>query len=293
MSDDDFEYDFEDEVSLDVDEKNIGGKKMDWLKMESTGQIVRCSFVYFHTYDANTVQAALKKARKTGENLDKDAVVALAREALAKRAKELDKEVDQLTPAEKLDIAVAHFKTFKASFSEREGIGYIVSRLGKDGPEADAVWKRLPEPKPYFSTLLLIYPTDKEGNLSASAFKEQIQEEKINLMPWRFTGRTYDRIWKLNAGLRENGLTLASQDIQLECKEVQYQNIEVSFAGAAIWKKNPKIVDAVLKAALPLYEKLMPFKELSTEQLKEKLGLLGSASEDTSTDEFQDMLANV
>jgi hypothetical protein len=285
------EYDFGDDVSLAPDEKNVGGTKQEWLKMTIKGQVVRASFLYFYTYDANAVQCAMKVAAKAGKKLTKEEVLAVAKEALTARATELGKTLDQLTAGEKLDPRIAHFKAMKAHY--QEGMGFILSRLGKDGAEADAVWKRLPEPKPYFSTLLLIYPTNNEGTLNKEEFARQIKENKLKLVPWRFGNKIYEDIWKLNDGLRENNLSLASQDIKLECKEPQYQNIAVSFVGASTWQKNQQIASAVLTGAANMYDKLMPFREMTTDQLRAKLGLSTAASDDVSSDNFQDVLDSV
>lgn len=287
----DHEYDFEDDVSLDEDEKNVGGAKQDWLKMTQKGQTIRGAFVYFHTHDANAVNAAMKVARKATKKLNREEIAEVAKTALTKRAEALSKSVDQLSVIEKLDTGVAHFKAMKAHF--KEGIGFTLSRLGKDGADADAVWKRLDDPKPYFTTLFLVYPTDAEGGLNKEVFATQVKQGKLKLMPWRFGNRIYENIWKQNDSLRQNGLSLASQDIKLECKEPQYHNIEVSAAGPAIWYKNETIRMAVLTAALPLYDKLIPFREMTTDQLRAKLGLTSAASEDVSADGFQDMLDTV
>jgi hypothetical protein len=289
MSDED--YDFEGDVSLDVDEKNVGGAKQDWLKFAQKGQIVRAAIVYFYTVDANAVSAAMKAAKKGGTVLSKEQIQETAKKAIAARATELNKTVDQLTPTDRLDIKVAHFKNMRAHY--QEGFGYALSRLGKDGAEADLIWKRLPEAKVYFTTLLLIYPADSEGNLNKEQFVAEAKNNSIKLLPWRFSSGMYDKIWKQNASMRSNNLSLAGQDIKLECKESQFQNIDISVDGAAVWQKNENIKQQVLTKALAMYDKLVPFREMSTDQLKAKLGLGGSAVSDTSTDNFAEMLDQV
>jgi len=283
--------DFDEDVALDPDEKGLGGTRQDWLKMSKKGEVIRCAFVYFHTYDKNAVRNAIKAAKKDSKRLTREDVTKVANRALTQRAEELEKSADQLTETDKLDVSVAHFKAMKAHY--QDGLGYVISRLGKDGADADAIWKRLPEPKMYFTTLLLIYPTDGEGTLNKETLARQIKENKLQLIPWRFSSRVYDDIWKLNDGLRENNLSLALQDIKLECKETQYQNISVSFAGQAIWQKNDTFKAAVLAHAVNLYDKLIPFREMTTDQLRSKLGLGGSATEDITADNFQDMLDQV
>jgi hypothetical protein len=286
------EYDFEGEVSLAPDEKNVGGQSNDWLKLTKKGQTIRCAFVYFHTVDANTVRQAVKEAKKKDQKLSREEIKQVASTALKKQAESLDKSVDELTGIEKLDIGTAHFKVMKAHY--QEGLGFVLSRLGKDGAEADAVWKRLPEVKTYFTTLLLIYPTDSEGKIiNKEALADQIKKGKLDILPWRFSNRIYEDIWKVNDSLRENGMALASQDIKLECKEPQYQNISVSFTGPAVWLKNDQLRQAVLRQAINLYDKLIPFREVTTDQLKAKLGLGGSAAEDVSADNLHDLLDQV
>jgi len=284
-------YDIEDDVSLDIDEQNAGGDRQIWLKMNK-GQIVRGSFVFFHTFDTNAVQAAVKKARKAGTKPSREDIQEVAKKALIKRAEDLKKGVDQLTPAEKLDITSVHFKVIKAHY--QEGLGYVLSRLGKDGVDADAIWKRLPEPKTYFSVLFLVYPTDQDGaEINKELLASQIKQKKLKLIPWRFGKNMYEAIWKLNDGLRENGLSLASQDIRLECKEAQFQKIEIQAKGPAIWQKNETFKEVALASAVTLYDKLVPFREMSTDQLRVKLSLGGPSVDDVSSDNFQDMLSDV
>jgi len=284
-------YSFDDDVSLDEDEKNAGGVKQDWLKFTAKGQLVRCAFVYFFTYNANAVQAALKAAKKADKKLTPEEMELVAKKALSKRAEALGKSVDQLTPVDKLDISTAHFRVMRAHY--REGLGYVVSRLGKDGADADALWKSLPEAKTYFSTLLLVYPTDSEGNINKEALATQIKQEKLKFLPWRFSPRVYDEIWKTNDGLRQNNLAMSSQDVKLECREPQYQNISVSFLGGAVWQKNEIFKKVVLANAINFYDKISPFREMTTDQLRAKLGVGGTAIGDVSTDDFNSMLNQI
>lgn len=291
MSEGQDDYNFDDEVSLDSDEKNVGGKKQDWLKMTQKGQLIRGAFVYFHTVDTNAVRTATKEAKANGAPLTREQIIEVAKSALAKRAGALGKKVEDLTDTDRIDTSMAHFKVLKAHY--QDGLGFALSRLGKDGPEGDAVWKRLPEVKTYITTLLLVYPTDSEGAIVKETLAKQIKENKLKLVPWRFSSRVYDGIWKTNDGLRQNNLSLASQDVQLECKEPQYQNIEVSAAGPALWLKNETLKNAVIASAVNMYDKLVPFREMTTDQLRAKLGIGGSVTDDVSADNFQDMLDQV
>jgi hypothetical protein len=291
-ADTNYDYgEFEDDVGLDADGKKFFGQREEWLKM-TKGQILRAAFLYFHPVDANAVATARATAKKDSKTLTKDEIIAVAKAALEERAKTLStaekaRAVDTLTEIEKLDLGSVHFKKMMAHY--QEGLGFALSRLGKDGPEGDAIWKRLPEPKLYFSTLLLVYPTDREGNID----REGIKRGEWRVTPWRFSKQIYEDIWKQNEGLRENGLSLAGQDIKLECKDPQFQKIGVSFVGAAIWQKSENFKAQVLAKAVPFYAKLVPFREMTTDQLRAKLGLGGSVVQDVSGGDFTDLLDQV
>jgi hypothetical protein len=229
------------------------------------------------------------QAKGRGETPSAAELRAAAQKALEDRAKQLGKAVDALTQVDRLDLTEVKFKRMMASY--QQGLGFVVNRMGKDGPEGDAVWGKIAEPKQYHTTLLLTYPTDRTGNID----KDRILTD-WNLIPWRFGKRVYEDLWKLNAGLKDNGMGLHSQDIKLECKDAQYQNISISFVGPAVWQKADKLRGAVLARAIPMYERLMPFRELSTDQLRAKLGLGGSAVSDVSAamgGDYSDVLEGV
>jgi hypothetical protein len=281
------------DAGLDDEGRKYTQQRQEWLKM-TKGQVIRGSFVYFHTINKNVVAKAITEAaEKKAPKPTPEQCIEIGRKALEKRAADLSKSIDQLTPIDRLDLSEVKMK--RMWFHYQDGLGYVISRLGKDGTEADAVWKKLPEPKVTFTTLLLIYPTDRQGN---------IDKEKLatgwHIIPWRFHKGVYEGIWKLNKGLEENGTSIASQDVKLECKVQEYQNIDVQFCGPAIWQKSPKFKEVVLAKAMELYDKLIPFREMTTDALRAKLGMGGSAvsttgvgGDATSATDFADLLESV
>jgi hypothetical protein len=282
------EYD----AGLDEEGRKYTQQRQEWLKMNK-GQVIRAAFVYFHTVNKNAVEKARTEAVEKKTSITIEQASEIGRTALTTRATALTKSVDQLTPIDRLDLSEVKMK--RMWFHYQDGLGYVISRLGKDGPEADAVWKKLPEPKITFTTLLLIYPTDRQGNID----KEKLASN-WHIIPWRFHKGVYEGIWKLNKGLEENGTSIASQDVKLECKVQEYQNIDVQFCGPAVWQKSPKFKEVVLAKAMELYDKLIPFREMTTDQLRSKLGMGGSAvsstgmgGDATSATDFADLLENV
>lgn len=275
--------DYESDLGLDEEDRKHAkaGADLEWYKGVK-GKTDRCAIIYFHTVDVTAVTAARKKSPQTS----KEDLLKIAQASLAERATKLSKTPDQLTRVDRLDLRAVHFKRYASHY--QEGLGFVLSRLGKDGPEADEVWKRLPEPKTHFSTLLLVYPTDRQGNLDKERFSNG-----WTIKPWRFSPKRYDSIWKLNNGLVQNNLSIANQDLLLECKDDKFQQIDISGAGPALWLKNDKFREMVLAKAVDVYEKLVPFREMTTDQLRQKLGLGGSAVQDVSGGDFNDLLDNV
>lgn len=284
------------DVALDETGEKFTGKREEWLKF-TKGQVIRGAFVFFHRGDLNAVARAKQVAKRASETLTPDQVKAIGRKWIEERAAKLGKAVTALDQVDLLDTSDAKFRQFLYHY--QQGLGYVTSKLDasgrtKEGPEADAVWKKLEEPKQGFSTILLIYPTNAKGDIGENEKGRILTDWR--LIPWRFSKKTFEEILKINMGLRENGMSLATQDVKIECKEPQYQQVAVSFVGQAIWQRNDKFRRTVLEAALPMYEKLMPFREITTAQLREKLGMGGgTAATDLSVGggDFNDLLDRV
>lgn len=265
LSFEDLEKDVATSTGTEVEDKGKGGKpKQPWLKFTQKGQTLRVALLYFHDVARIAAAAAMRNKAAKAE------VIAAAEAAITARAKELGKEVGQLSPVDKLNINKAQFRMFSAHY--QEGLGYVVSRLGLDGAEADKVWKQLSEPKKYFTTLLLVYPTDRDGNVDKEVLKAHFGQRKFALIPYRFSGMTYDQLWNINDGLRSNDLEISGQDLIVECQDTQYQKVAIRPAGKAIYRTNVDIQRAVLEAAVDKYSVLAPFREMTTDELRAKLG---------------------
>jgi len=274
--------DYGDDVGLgEEDKKYAKSDKKERFKGEK-GFTYRVAFVYFHPLDITAMRAAKKENPSiSGAELKK-----VGAAALKEQAEKLGKSVDELEEWEKLDTNQIQFRRIVAHY--KEGVGYVVSRLGMDGKEADKVWEQLGEAKTYFNTVLLIYPTNKDGELNKNLLKDGWQ-----VKPWRFSPRIYGRLHKVADGLRSNDLSIATQDVLLTCENAEYQNFQLDGAGKALWVKNDKFRDMVLQSACSVYKELQPFREMSTADLKIKLGVSEPAGEDVSDEDFSDMLDNV
>jgi hypothetical protein len=270
------------------DKKHARSNQLEWFKGEK-GRVYKIAFLYFNPLDASIVKAMQARAAKEGKKVTKEEAIETINKALAKRAELVGKPVDELAEWEKLDTSNVRFKKLEAHY--KEGVGYTLSRLGKDGPEADQVWKTMGDLKTYFTTVLLIYPSNREGEL----IKEELATG-CKVVPWRLSGKTYETLHQRAESLRQNSLSIASQDLLLKCTNQEFHNFDIDAAGPAIWSKNQKFSSAILGKAYGLYEKLTPFREMSTADLKIKLGIsTGSAgsNETVSDDDFNGLLDSV
>ena len=280
------EYDaLDNDIGLDPEDRaQVRTNKLDWFKAEK-GRVDRAAFVYFNTVDVTAMRAARRKNRA----ISKDEMQAVAKKALQDRAAALTppKQMSDLNAIDRLDLNEARFKKLLAHY--QEGLGYVISRLGLDGADYDTVWRLLPEPKQYFTTLLLIYPTTRDGKI----LKDTLSSD-WKVMPWRFSPDRYNQICKRNQSLVENGISIASQDILIECKDTQFQNVQIDGAGPAIYRKSSKFQEAVLTKALEMYDKLNPFREMTSTDLKIKLNMAGGgAIANVGTEDYGDILDKV
>lgn len=282
--------DLDEDVGLGEDDKKHAQRpdQMEWFKGEQ-GVSYRVAFVYFHPVTVNTVRKLRKAAKKEGRELSREDEIKAAKAALTKHAEKLEKKPDQLEDWQKLDLSNVQFKKILAHY--KQGVGYVVSRLGKDGPESDEVWKRLGEQKKYFTTVVLLYPTNKQGELNKEAFKHG----QFQILPWRLSSKVYAALHDQSSSLRANEISISSQDLIVTCTNSEYQNFDkMSAAGKAIWRMSDNFQEKVLKLALSYYDKLQPFRELSTADLRIKLGLESdNQGEDVSDEDMEDLFNNV
>lgn len=288
MSDEEFNYDdYSNDVDLDP-QNRPASNRVERFKGE-TGKTYRVALLYFHPLQVTLRKALLNKADKEGTQLDPNVLKETVAKALAKRAADFDTDVASLQEWQKLDWSNAQFKKYTSYYHEE--VGSVVSRLGKDGPEADKVWKALGEPREYYSTIGLFYPLDSSGNLDA---KNIVRDGYVKL--WRFSKGTFNALISKNEMLGSYNQSLANSDLKLFCKAGQYQTFDIDPAGSAIWLKSPTVRDKFLPLAHSLYGKLVDARNLTTAEVREKLNLAsggGDSGTDVPEDEIEDILQNV
>jgi hypothetical protein len=275
--------DTSEDIGLGEEDKGkVNSNQVEWYKGEK-GRTDRVALIYFN----NVRQTVLRKAIKQKPDLTKEQQKAVVIQVLQKLAESKNKTVDQLDAVDELDLTEARFRTFSSSY--KQGVGYV-EWPKKLSAEEERVWKKLGDKKDYVSTLLLVYPTDKEG---------EIVRERLatgwTVKPWRFPAKIYDAIRKINRGQAESGNSVASLDLTISCEDTQYQKLQILPAGPSIYLKNDKLKRMVLEKAVTMYDKLNPFRQLTTDELREKLGLGGGSTGGGSSEssDFSDVLSNI
>jgi len=292
MSDTEFDTDLpslDDDGSIglgDEDKGKVSSNQLEWYKGEK-GRTDRIALVYFNTVDVTNLRRAVKQKPDLSAD-QKKVVLGKVRSALAEK---LQKSVDQLDGVDLLDLNEARFKPVRASY--KQNLGYFAWPKSVTAEE-EKVWRKAGEAKDYVCTVVLWYPTDREGEVD----KDRLAKG-WRVLPWRFAPDKFDVIRKINKGLIESGSSVSRIDLNISCTDTQYQKITITQAGPAIYQRHEPFKRAVLEKALALYPKLSPFRELTTDELREKLGMAPSGGggvapgSDFSDGDLSNVLAGV
>jgi homoserine kinase len=102
----------------------------------------------------------------------------------------------------------------------------------------------------------------------------------------------------MNKGLVSDGSSISMVDLNLTCSDTKFQKNTIAPAGSAVYLKNENFKKAVLEKAFSLYSKLTPFRKVTTDELREKLGLGSSGGSavggpDLTDEDFSGVLGNV
>jgi hypothetical protein len=289
---DDFDIDSvdTDSVGLGDEDKGRVGKQMDWYKGEK-GRTDRIAIIYFDRIDASSLRKALRSGQ--GKSLSSDEKKAVALNARKAVAEKLGKSLDQLTEVDLLDLSEPRFKVFSASYKKE--VGYV-QWPAKLTPEEEKIWRKAGEKRDYITTLILQYPTERDGDVDKERLKSDFTSGRARILPWRFSADKYAQIRKVNKTQLENGGSVASVDLAISCQDTGFQKLEIHASGACLYHKNDRYRQQVLEQAVPMYEKLNPFRQMTTDELREKLGMSGGGSSGGGADvgdDFQNVLGNL
>ena len=284
----DLEAELENTSAVGLEEEDVereSRRKNDWFKgSEKRSWLV--AITLFDRLEVTACKIAIRKARQAGEEKPSmDKLKEVAAEALKKRAATLNKSVDALTDYEKLDLNSPKFFHQKGFYIK--DVGYV---RPKDPNDSDPIWRRPDdEKKEYYTTLLLFYPCDVNARIQTSALKDGWEVKR-----WKATGKSYTNLNDQAEAERAKGRSAGQSDIKLKCVNPQFQGFEATIMGDATYRKSVNFQNLVLQRSIELYDKLDPFRPLSSEELRAKLGAAPNAreSQDSSAAAAADVSVN-
>lgn len=261
------------DVSFDPEDRaRVSSNKKDFYKAQKD-RIDVVSFVSFTLLDDLVVKEAMAKAQN--RILTEDDIDNLRKKWLAAESKKRGKPITLLDRCG--DFSRPKIGHYTQYYNEALKI-MAVRAPESSSSDDDRIWNRLGEPRPQLTTVLLVYPTNRDGEVDPA---EALS--KYRIMPWKFGQGMYQKLAKLDGTAKKISQSrLGQHDITFECKDTQYQNIDPNLGGKAIWRTFPldvqeKIVAEAYKIATN--EKIMvPGTVMTTEQLAEKLGIRPSGN---------------
>lgn len=148
----------------------------------------------------------------------------------------------------------------------KQGVGYILYK----GP----AYAQFGNPKQNVATLVLVWPTDKDGELDASSFKNG---KGWQVQPWVFSTDKYQTLKKQN-----KRFPFVTNDVALTCTDAQYQKMTFTPEGESLLQKliasgKPEYQQVVKKIRADIVAAVSGIhrdlaRDLTIDQIKEALG---------------------
>lgn len=271
------------------DSRKVSTNKTDWYKGDKD-RTDAIAIVNFSSRDASFLRAALAKKPDLSED-EKRQVIAAGRKKIAEA---LGKPVDALDPVDLLDLSECRFKAVSGSY--KEGLGYVAWPKVMTADEQKLyVEAKVGPRKDYVTTIVVTYPVDDEGDIDMdrlTKMKEGRLVEAFKVLPWRMSTDKYHDLVRINKKLVKGGRSLADTDLSVLCTDKNFQKLKIEDDAShpSAWKSNPALKRAVLERAIKLQDKLEPFRKLSIEDLREKLGIASASSSTTDADVDPDFM---
>jgi len=239
-------------------EVDAGVLDQEWYEPE-TGRVDRVALVYFRDICTNVLRRATNRDPDLSEAKRRQ-TVEKARSAVAER---LGKTVGQLDQVDLLEDTEARFKVLTACFSTDLGEVAWPAKLSDD---ERVIWRKVGKQHDYVMTVLVVYPTDRQG-----AIDEERLSSGCRVLRWRFEPQTFELFRKIDRGLRKDGETVVGSDVYVTCAGSRSRKVKVTLAGPAMYRRDATLKRAVLEEAVATYEKLRPFRTMTTEEVREQL----------------------
>ena len=150
----------------------------------------------------------------------------------------------------------------------KQGVGYFLYK----GP----AYAQFGQPKQTVATILLVWPTSKDGDLDVASFKAG---KGWQVQPWIFSADKYQTIKKSH-----KRFPLTKHDMALECPVggAQYQKLTFTPEGESLFQKmlasdkpeHKAVVESILRDVRAVAENIQRdmARDLTIDQIKEALG---------------------
>lgn len=137
--------------------------------------------------------------------------------------------------------------------------------------------EKLGPPVKRLGNVVIQYATDNTGKL-----KEPFQYE---LKTWTFSEKKFAQLATLH---QEHPLD--EHDLLVTCKDEKYKNYSFLPCREALWRKNAKLTEKVLKEAEVLRNQIYLGSEVTTEKLRELLGQTPEAESGSDETDYSNLL---
>lgn len=142
-------------------------------------------------------------------------------------------------------------------------LSHYVPGLGYIAPVDPYTTERFGAAKPQVITFIVKYQTDKSGQIQG-----ELDPSKVTVMPWKLSIDKYNRLKTTHAEFN-----LTCTDLRTSCKEEKFQNIDFfTCNGRAMWQRNKEVAAFVLSEVRRYESQLRPPRQMTIDQIKEKLG---------------------
>lgn len=165
------------------------------------------------------------------------------------------------------------------------GVGYVIA----NSPEVASITGGTP--KMSIATVVVVWPTDKNGNID----KNRMKNGECDVMPWVFSKRKYQELKAL-----ASEWPFGEHDLKLTCTEAQYQqtsqtNCRENFLQKLQEKGSDNFSD-IMDRVESVVANISNFigNEYTVDQLREKMGMaVANSTNDNTTEEVDDLIDNM
>ena len=177
----------------------------------------------------------------------------------------------------------------------KEGVGYVLITNSNRAAMLDLL-KPKGGPRQTIATVICVWPTDKEGELDVSSYKNG---KGWKVMPWTFSADKYRTM-----GGYHKRASLCENDMSLQCTDTKFQKLTFIPENTSLLHKylgaksedlqavGAKILEEARGVAAGIRGELA--RDLTVDQVREALGEdMGSPAKNHSADEVDGLLDNM